>query len=141
MSNPRPTELEMQVLTVLWETGPVTVRQLLDQLPDGKQRAYTTVLTVVQLMEKKKLLTRSRGEGGVAHVYAPAVTRQQVVKPMLRGLVERVFGGSATAAVQHLLSDASVGRDELRQIREMIDAMDDKRPRSGGGGRSSRTGE
>ena len=57
MKNPQPSNLEMQILSVLWENGPCTVRDILDKIPDGKKRAYTTVLTMMQIMEKKKLVT------------------------------------------------------------------------------------
>ena len=54
MKNPQPSNLEMQILSVLWEHGPSTVRDILGKIPDGKKRAYTTVLTMMQIMEKKK---------------------------------------------------------------------------------------
>jgi len=87
-------------------------------LPDGKKRAYTTVLSVMQVMEKKGLLGHKRD--GLTHVYRPTVTRKQILAPLLRNLVNRVFGGSATEAVQHLVSAASVDDEELAEIRQML---------------------
>lgn len=118
----RPSELELQVLSVLWEHGPATARTVMEQLPDGKARAYTTVLSVMQVMEKKGLL-KHRVQGK-AHVYRPTVERQEVVGPMLRGLVETVFGGNPAGALQCLLDDGSVDGAELEAIRQVIQAHD-----------------
>ena len=71
MAEVRPSELESQVLAVLWERGPSVVRDVQEALPDGKQRAYTTVLTTLQVMEKKGFVAHTRE--GLAHVYRPLV--------------------------------------------------------------------
>jgi len=114
----RASDLELQVLSLLWSDGPATARQVLTVMPDGKKRSYTTILSVMQVMEKKGLLTHtSRGR---AHVYQPAVTQKQVLRPMLRGMVTKVFGGSTAAAVQHLLDANRVGDTELSQIRQLL---------------------
>jgi BlaI family penicillinase repressor len=115
----KPSELELQVLGVLWQQGRATTREVLETLPDGKPRAYTTVLSVMQVMEKKGLLTRQ--SEGVAHIWKPARTRRQVMGPMMKTLVRNVFGGSASAALQQLLGDQSIDADELAQIREVLD--------------------
>jgi BlaI family transcriptional regulator, penicillinase repressor len=114
----KPSDLELQVLSVLWERGPSTVRSVLAALPDGKARAYTTVLTVMQVMEKKGLLTHTRA--GMAHVYKPTIDRRRVAGPLLRGLVQRVFGGSPAAAVQQLLRETDVSEDELAKMRSLL---------------------
>jgi predicted transcriptional regulator len=113
-----PSRLEMQVLSVLWERGPSTVREALEAMPDGKTRAYTTILSVMQVMEKKGLVSHV-AEGHV-HVYQARVSRQQVTGPWLRGLVRQVFGGSAASALQHLLAEKPVSRRELDEIKEII---------------------
>jgi BlaI family transcriptional regulator, penicillinase repressor len=123
----KPTDVEMQVLSVLWQNGPSTARQVLQAMPDRKIRAYTTVLTVMQVMEKKGLLSHTRQ--GMAHIYKPKVTKRDVLRPMMRGLVERIFGGSTSAAVQQLLSETDVTADELAKIREML--RDHERGRGG----------
>ncbi len=66
----QPSDLELQVLGVLWGRGAATVREILESLPDGKRRAYTSVLSVVQVMEKKGLVKRQRERDGLAHVFA-----------------------------------------------------------------------
>ena len=73
-----PSRLELQVLSVLWERGRATVREVQEALPDGKTRAYTTVLTVLQVMEKKGLLTHI--SQGNTHVYQPTTTQRQTLE-------------------------------------------------------------
>jgi predicted transcriptional regulator len=119
MARAKPSELELQVLSVLWREGPSTVRRLLERMPDGKKRSYTTILSVLQVMEGKKLVTH-RNEGR-AHVYRPLVQRNQVLGPMLRNMVKRVFGGSTCEAVQHLLDENAVGADELAAIQQLLE--------------------
>ena len=118
----KPSDLELQVLSVLWDRGPSTAREVLGALPDGKARAYTTVLTVMQVMEKKGLLRHSRQK--TAHLYSPAVNRRRILRPLLRGLVSRVFGGSPSAAVQHLLAETEINEQELAKIRELLRSVD-----------------
>src|SRR6187549_1296698 len=89
-----PAEFELQILGTLWEHGPGTVRQVMERLSDGKERAYTSVLSVMQVMQKKGLLEVSDERDGLAHIFKPLVSRQQVAVPLLRGLVTRIFGGS-----------------------------------------------
>ena len=111
--HPQPSDLELQILGVLWREGPCTVRQVIELMPDGKERAYTSVLSVMQVMTKKGLLSRGRADDELAHVYRPEVTRQAVMRPVMRGLVTKVFGGSAAAAAQQLLADADPSAEEL----------------------------
>src|ERR1039458_4126481 len=113
-----PSKLEMQVLAVLWERGACSVRDLMDVMPDGKARAYTTILSVMQVMEKKGLL--SHVAEGNAHVYRARVSRQEVTGPLLRGLVRQVFGGSTATVMQHLLAEERVSRQELDEIKQII---------------------
>lgn len=127
--NHRPSELELQVLGVLWERGQATTRQVLESMPDGKPRAYTTVLSVMQVMEKKGFLVRQ--SEGVAHIWKPAKTRRQVMGPMMKTLVRNVFGGSASAALQQLLGDASIDEQELAQIRDVLNRHGEKKTKSG----------
>lgn len=122
MKKNQPSNLELQVLSVLWDRGPSTAREVLEAMPDGKQRAYTTVLSVMQVMEKKALLTHSTK--GNAHVYKPKVSRRQTLGPMLKGLVSNVFGGSVSSVMQHLLDENEVDEAEFEQIRRLLDEHD-----------------
>lgn len=122
----QPSEFELQILGALWENGPGTVRQVLDWLADGKSRAYTSVLSVMQVMHKKGLLGVERQPEGLAHVFTPLVSREQVVVPMLRGLVARIFGSRTRAAVQHLMSEDVKG-DEIQHLRQLLDEIEARR--------------
>ncbi len=113
-----PSQLELQVLSLLWEKGALTARQVLAALPDGKPRAYTTVLSTLQVMEKKGLLAHRRQ--GTAYVYRPRVERREVLRPMLRELVANVFGGKTSSALQHLLEENEVDAAELAEIRALL---------------------
>lgn len=124
-----PAEFELQILGTLWEHGPATVRQVMERLSDGKERAYTSVLSVMQVMQKKGLLEVADERDGLAHIFKPLVSRQQVAVPLLRGLVTKIFGGSTKTAMQHLLDD-SVDRDEINEMRKLLDEADKRRKQS-----------
>jgi BlaI family penicillinase repressor len=113
-----PSRLEMQVLSVLWARGAASVRAVMEVMPDGKSRAYTTILSVMQVMEKKGLVAHVTE--GNTHIYRALASRRQVTGPLLRGLVRQVFGGSAASALQHLLAESEVSREELDEIKEII---------------------
>jgi predicted transcriptional regulator len=119
MKKTQPSNLELQVLSVLWSRGPASARDVLDAMPDGKKRAYTTVLSVMQVMEKKGLLTHT-ADGNV-HVYRPTVSRRRTLGPLLRGLVRNVFGGRASAVMQHLLNETDVAGSEVEEIRRLLE--------------------
>ncbi len=114
-----PSDLELQVLAVLWQRGEATVRDVLTALPDGRPRAYTTVLSTLQTMERKGLVT-GRKEGS-ANLYAPVAARQAVLGPLLRRLVRHAFGGQPTAAMQCLLEEAQLDADELAHLKRLIE--------------------
>jgi BlaI family transcriptional regulator, penicillinase repressor len=116
-----PSDFELQVLGTLWESGPATVRQVLERLDDGKERAYTSVLSVMQVMQKKGLLEVARERDGLAHIFKPLVSRAQVVGPLLRGLVAKVFGGRTHAVVQQLLDAEDMDGDEIKKLRDLLD--------------------
>jgi predicted transcriptional regulator len=115
----RPSELELQVLSVLWERGPSTAREVQEVMPDGKPRAYTTILTVLQGLERKNLVKHTAQ--GRAHLYTANKPRRQVLGPMLRSMVGNVFGGSLASAMQQLLEDSKVSGEELAAIRRILD--------------------
>lgn len=121
MSIAKPSDLEMQVLSFLWENGPSTAREVLEALPDGKKRAYTSILSVMQVMEKKGLLNHTNR--GVAHVYKPAVKKSKIIQPFVRRVMTEVFGGRPVAMMQALLSEAEVSEGELAQIKQLLDEV------------------
>ena len=126
MQKTKPSDLEMQILSVLWENGASTAREVLEAMPDGKQRAYTSILSVMQVMEKKGLLKHTNR--GVAHVYSPAVNRKKIIQPFMHKVVNEVFGGRPSAMMQALLAETPVSDDELAQIRKLLEQAKSRRP-------------
>jgi predicted transcriptional regulator len=118
MKRIKPSDLELQVLGVLWDHGPLGVRDVLAKLPDGKERAYTTVLSVLQSMEQKKFVTHARD--GLTHIYEPLVDRQDVAQPVLKTMMQHLFSGDPAKVVQALIDGGGVTADELKQIRKVI---------------------
>ena len=125
----QPSNLEMQVLSVLWEHGPLTARTVLERMPDAKPRAYTTILSVLQVMEKKGLVTHEAD--GNRHVYAPSVKQRAVIGPLLKGLVKTIFGGRPSSAMQHLLEASDVTEQDLVEMRSLL-AKYKKEPKATG---------
>ncbi|HYL37439.1 MAG TPA: BlaI/MecI/CopY family transcriptional regulator [Bryobacteraceae bacterium] len=117
---PRPTEAELEILSVLWERGPSTVREVFAALPAERRTGYTSVLKFMQIMAGKGLVTRQEDQR--AHVYQARVTREQTQRQLIAHLADRAFGGSALQLAQQAL--ASAGRatpEDLAEIRKMLD--------------------
>ena len=115
----QPSDFELQILGVLWNRGEATARQVLEALPDNKPRAYTSVLSVMQVMEKKGFLTH-RLEGK-ANIYRAKVTQSRIMGGVMGRLVDLVFGGRRTAVLQTLLEDKSLSPEELAEMRRVIE--------------------
>jgi predicted transcriptional regulator len=122
MEHEKPSELEMQILGLLWRNGPLTAREVLNQMPDRKQRAYTSVLSALQVMDKKGFLTRTRE--GLTDRWRPKVKESQILQPFMKTVVSHLFGGRAAKAMQCLLGGAEVGREEIAEIRKLLDEYD-----------------
>ena len=114
----KPSELEMQILGVLWNRGTSTAREVLDHMPDQKQRAYTSILSVLQAMDRKGLVKRHR-EGLTDH-WRAAARQEAILRPYFGDLVKKVFGGKPSAAFLHLLSSNPIDDSEMQEIEKMI---------------------
>jgi predicted transcriptional regulator len=119
---PRPTDGELEILQVLWERGPSTVRDVHDVLSKTKPMGYTTVLKLMQIMAEKGLVRRNEDQR--AHVYQARVPRQETQRRMVGEMLDRVFSGSATQLVMQALATKRASADELAQIREMLDEFE-----------------
>ena len=122
MPRPRhehPTPAELEVLKLLWDRGPCTVRQVMEVLNHRRRRAYTSVMSLMGVMTDKGLLKRRRK--GRGYIYEPRVARDKTLGQMLQDLLARAFEGSAAALVAHLLCESSPSRQELAEIRRTID--------------------
>ena len=111
-------DLELQILNVLWERGPSTVREVLEQLEVEPQPTYMTVLIMMRLMHEKGYLDRD--ERGRAHVYRTRLRERSVKRGLLRALVANAFRGSPEALVLRLLDDPALTEEELDRIRTLL---------------------
>jgi len=116
---PKPTDAEIEILHVLWEHGPLTVRQVHEDLSRTKQSQYTTTLKQLQVMTEKGLVVRDESER--SHVYRAAVARDRVQRQITTHLIDRVFGGSARGMLMQVLGAKKVSKKELGEMRRMID--------------------
>ena len=114
-----PSDFELQILGVLWSHGPRNVRQVMVALPDKKKRAYTSVLSVLQVMERKGLVAHR--VVGQTNVYRARVTEGKTLQTVLGRLVTHVFGGRPAAAVQQLLRQGDMAPADVAEIRQILD--------------------
>lgn len=116
----RPTTAELEILGVLWEQGPSTVRQVHEVLDARKAAGYTTILKLLQIMAEKGLVVRE--ESARAHVYRAAAAREETQGQLVGDLMDRAFGGSAAELVMRALSTRPASKEELDEIRKMLDS-------------------
>jgi len=119
---PKPTAAELEILRVLWDSGPSSVREIQRTLNQIKPTGYTTVLKLVQIMTDKGLVQRD--EGHRPQIYRARYRREQTQRQLLHDLVERAFGGSVKALVLQALATKRSSREELEQIEKVLDRME-----------------
>ncbi len=117
---PRPTDAELSILRILWDRGPSTVRQVHDELARERPAAvYTTALKLLQIMTEKGLVDRD--ERDRTHVYRARLSEETTQRQLVRDLLDRAFGGSASKLVLQALATKRASAEELRDIRKAID--------------------
>jgi BlaI family penicillinase repressor len=121
----QPTAGELEVLKVLWDRGPSTVRDVMEVLNTSRPRAYTSVMSLLSVMTDKGLL--SREAEGRAFVYRPKTDRGRTLKGMVGDLLGRAFEGQASELVAHLLDQSQPTPEELAEIRRLIEEYQDQR--------------
>lgn len=121
---PRPTDAELAILKVLWDRGPGTVRQILEVLEKERPTGYTTVLKLLQIMTDKGLVTRERQQR--THVYTARHTARHTQGQLIGELARRAFDGSAARLAMHALSDRRASREELTELRRLLDELEGK---------------
>lgn len=115
----QPTPAELEILKLLWERGTLTVREVMEELNrDGRERAYTSVMSLMNVMTDKGLLRRT--PVGRAFEYTAEVERERTLGQMLQDLLGRAFAGSPSALVAQLLDEAHPDQTELEEIRKTI---------------------
>jgi len=115
---PKPTEGELELLTILWERGPATVRELFDAVNVERSVVYTGVLKLLQIMTDKGLVARDESER--AHVYRAAVERAETERQFVQELSKRFFSGSAAQLALRALEMDTASEEELDEIRKLL---------------------
>ena len=113
-----PTELELEILKILWRAKPLTGRQVRDALAEFRELAYTSVMTIMGIMVDKGYVRRKK-QGG-SYVYSTRIKQETTTRRMLLDLVERAYDGSVTSAVVNLLETSDIQPEELEQLRKLI---------------------
>lgn len=118
----KPTDKELEILQILWEKGPVSVRHVHEALGGEAQNGYTTILKLMQIMHEKKLVTRQRQ--GKLHLYEAVPTLENTRQQILNKMIEKVFKGSSMELVMSALGNKKSSREELREIRKYLDSLE-----------------
>jgi len=116
---PRPTDAELEILTVLWSRGPSTVREVHEVIARRKAAQYTTVLKLMQIMAEKGLVRRDEKQR--AHVYQASRSREWTQRQLAGDLLERGFFGSAKSLLMGALSARKASKEELAELRKFLD--------------------
>jgi predicted transcriptional regulator len=114
----RPSDAEIDILNILWDRGPLTVRQVHDELEKTKPSGYTSTLKIMQILMEKSLLERDIVDG--AHVYRPRIQREQTQREMAEHLVARAFGGSVYQLLVGALNLKRTSDEELNELSKLI---------------------
>jgi predicted transcriptional regulator len=124
------SDAELEVLKVLWETGPSTVRDVAAALRKRRRRlAYNTVLTLLSRLRDKGYVTSDRRE--TAHLFRPVVSREELVGSSLAALADRLCDGTASPLLHALVRGQQVSADEIAQFRKLLDELEDAGPAAG----------
>jgi len=119
-----PTDSELEILQLLWEFGPMTVRELNDKLNKERKVGYTTSLKMMQIMTEKGLLSRDTGER--SHVYAPLLGSEEVQSTMLDHLLKTAFKGNRSRLVLQALGKSKPSPEEISEIKSLIEKLEEK---------------
>lgn len=123
-TTPQPTDGELEILRVLWDHGPSTVREIHEILTQEKDTGYTTTLKTLQRMTEKGLVRRDESQR--SHVYQAACRAEETQKQLVRNLLRLAFGGSREKLVIQALSDRRATPEELAEIRRLLDELENR---------------
>lgn len=121
-TSPRPTPAETAILQVLWQRGPSTVREVHEVLRDDRPLGYTTVLKLLQIMHEKGLVRRDESQR--SHRYRAVKSERRTQQQLVSDLLDKAFGGSMRNLVMHALASQKASREELAEIRSLIDELE-----------------
>ena len=119
----RPTDAELEILQVLWDHGPCSVRFVNDELSQKKEVGYTTTLKLMQLMVDKGIADRDTSSR--RHLYEAAIPRDEAQNRLLKKLADLAFGGSAVRLAMQALGDEQASRSEIDQLRHLLDQLEE----------------
>ncbi len=117
----KPTDSELEILHILWENGPSTVRHVHERLSQSRDIGYTTALKLMQIMHEKGLLTRD--DAGKSHTYTAAVTEEDTQRGLIDRFVETAFRGSASKLVMQVLGQHKTSSAELDEIKQLLERL------------------
>ncbi len=121
----KPTESELEILSLLWEMKEASVRQIHERLAETKDTGYTTTLKTMQNMYAKGLVNRNEEQR--THIYSPLTSQKETQKSLLKNLVSTAFGGSAQQLVLQALGEEKPSKVELDEIRAFLDQLENKK--------------
>ena len=119
-----PTDVELQILRILWDLGPSPVRDIHKRLEADKGTNYSTTVKMLGVMLHKELVKRD--EDAQPHVYRPALTREKTGKRMVRELIDKVYEGSALSLVLQALAASKASPADLAEVRKLLDSLEGK---------------
>ena len=122
----QPTEVELQILRILWDLGPSPVREIHARLNADKGTNYSTTVKMLSVMLEKGLVKRD--ENTSPHIYRPVLSREKAGKRMLSDLIEKVYDGAAMSLVLQALAATTATQDERDKARRLLDQMEEKKP-------------
>ncbi len=122
----KPTESELEILSILWNKGPSTVREVNEEMSRSKNVGYTTTLKLMQIMAEKGLVEREMD--GRQHIYRAATLQEEAQVSMLDRLLQTAFGGSASKLVLQALGNHQTSEEELQEIKDLIKKLEEEKP-------------
>lgn len=121
-----PTKSELEILQVLWQFGPSTVRFVNDQLNEQKRAVqYTSTLKLMQIMTEKGMLVSDKTQ--MKHVYSPAIEEKKTKGFLLEKFVDALYNGSSSSLVMQLLGNKKTTQEQIEEIRSLLDKLDKKK--------------
>ncbi len=119
------TDTELELMTILWKLGEGSVAEVMENLPQSRELAYTSVSTILRILEQKLVLkTRKVGKG---HIYIPALQKDTYEKKAVRHVVDKVFDGTPSLLVKQLLDTGNLSEEELNDIKSMLLKMENNK--------------
>jgi len=124
MKSLKPTDSELEILQLLWEQSPQTVREVNEKLSKTRETGYTTTLKIMQIMYEKGLVSRTKS--GKTHLYTAAVNEEEAQSQLLDRFIDKVFKGSAARLMMQALGNKKTSEKELKEIREILQKIENQ---------------